>query len=236
MKRLIFVALLASLLAATSTASAAVTLGLSEGEWKNPEGGTGHRWEYDQDAGGYGNNQSDQLWWGTGYFDPDVQSGLGFTGAAPPPAAFDLGDPFEVGMLRHFNNYLVSGTQATAADLTVSLAFDVPAGVSGDFTFTLLIDETSNVPNPVDDIIYFPGSISPETIEIDGTVYVLELLGFGDDPSALQDQFVSPEGGTNKTFLWGRLTQRPIIPAPGALLLGAVGTGFVGWLRRRRTL
>lgn len=232
MRRLITAILLMSLLAGANSASA-LTLSNVGGTWSSPVGGTNHRYEFDQDAGGYGNNESDQIWWGTEYQDQG-QSGLGFTGAVPPEDTFDIGEPFEVGMLQHFNNPILVGTNVTAVDLTIGLTFSDPTGLDDSFLFTFNINETPNSPTPQDDYIYFPSPFACETCVIDGTPYTLEILGFGDDPGSLQDQFRSKEGSDNDTRLWARITTP--IPAPGALLLGAMGTGLIGWLRRRRAL
>ncbi len=229
MKRFISAALLISLLAGTNSASA-LTLSSVEGTWDNAIGGLDVTFPSDVPVL-YGNKSEDQVRWGT-----DVgngKSGLGFTGAASD-STFNIGDPFAVGQLRHFNNSVALGSSSSAVDLTINLSFSNPSGLENSFLFTFGINETPNSPDPVDDFIFFPSSFPCETCVIGGTQYTLQLLGFGPNPDQLQDQFQSPEGSINSTLLWGRITSP--IPAPGALLLGAMGTGLIGWLRRRRAL
>jgi len=184
----------------TGTAGA-LALSTVDGAWTGTTGGYNVNY-LSGVAVAYGNSLEDQVRWGRP--TNQGQSGLGFTGIAPPDSFFDINEIFEIGQLRHFNAPIYAGSNATAAFLTISMSFSDPDGLDGVFDFTFEIDETPNEPGPPasDDIITFPSSYTPETFDINGVDYTLQLLGFGDSSDDLIDSFSSPEGGTNATRLW----------------------------------
>lgn len=232
-KFLMFLCVVMLVLGMVGTASA-VTISAVDGTWTGATGGSNINY-YNGVTVSYGNGSEDQVRWG----DPansSGQSGLGFTGIAPPAINFGINDTFEIGQLQHFNNPIWGGTAASEAFLAINMTFSDPDGLEEAFNFSFAIDETPNAPGPPlsNDIITFPSSYAAETFEIASVEYTLQLLGFGDSHSNLLDSFSSPEGGTNATLLWGKITTSDPIPEPSTILLMGAGLlGLVGYGRKR---
>ncbi|MBE9118956.1 choice-of-anchor K domain-containing protein [Lusitaniella coriacea LEGE 07157] len=108
------------------------------------------------------------------------KSGLGFTGIGA--TELNIGDPFIIGTLRHFNNPIT--LPATSADLTLELEFSDPL-LTQFFTFSLDIDETPNVEpcqyfgtSTCPDLIQFSPASMLTSLQLERTNYTLNFLGF----------------------------------------------------------
>lgn len=212
----------------------ALRLSNSAGTWSDPLGGTDITFPRVGDES--------QVRWGTPS-GSEFNSGLGFTGVGA--STIEIGEIFQIGILRHFNNSVLSGTALSSIDLKVGLTFVSARGLlpSQKFGFTFNIDETSNVgfiadcpyPStmPCSDQIFFPLSLAPTPFKLDSVDYTLQLLGFSKGSSdPILTGFISDENQANTTFLYGRISAVPLQPRtvsePGMLLgFASLGAYFV---------
>ena len=170
----------------------------------------------------FGNGEEDQIRWGLA-LPGDDQSGLGFTGAAPPDLTVNIDEEFEIGQLRHFNTPILVLSGPLSVDLGITLEFSDPVGVNQSFDFTFAIVENNNalLPPGSDDVISFSSSFANETFDIGGVDHTLELLGFKINGNLLKE-FRSPEDSTSNAVLVARINP---VPEPSTMFLVALGLG-----------
>ena len=183
---------------------------------------------------GFGAGLENQVRWGIA-IPPVEQSGLGFTGAAPPALTVNVSEQFEIGQLRHFNTPILVGTGVTSVDLSVSMGFSDPGGVNQTFDFSLdIFEPNNNLPPPdSDDIISFNNAFANEAIDINGVSHTLEILGFSVNGN-LVNQLRSPEETTSSAILVGRIVETNPVPEPSTISLVALGFGGLMFGFRKR--
>jgi len=147
-------------------------------------------------------------------------NGFSYTITAPPHEVFELYGAISTSDADDVITVTFTGCPVTAVGGIFYLT-DEPGDLIDGKLLLSLSDGTSLLVTD-GDLSTFRGFTS------DGPAFTSMTIAYGSkcnsDRYPTMDHFYVGQGSA------------PIIPAPGAILLGAIGVGLVGWLRTRRTL
>ncbi len=123
---------------------------------------------------------------------------------------------------------VASGVTFTDYAYHLVATFSTPAAVSGDFLM--------NTSDPISITGYFVGEFVVTHNELTNPITDGDTYGFNISLNQLWFNELDPLDATYHlpTYVYNEFGT--VIPAPGAILLGSIGAGLVGWLRKRRTL
>lgn len=212
----------------TNVANAATVT--ASGTWSNPQGA----------AVNFMNN-GNTISWGNPVSSnsPGDQSSYVFDGNGGVEVDETTSQVFKLGTFTH-NNFPIAPADFLGATLTLNL--DIDGQVMQDFTFDFAHNETPNS-SPCDpqgaticpDVVDIPSAIGQETISYNGKTFKLQILGFSDTIDGPKvTQFITEEGLSNQTMLFGQLKPEPV-PEPLTILGSATALGFGAFFKREHS-